>query len=291
MAAPLHKRRRGTGIPTRFARWAAPIESPRIVVAALRRASADVHIGAVAEPLELLCRSLDRESGLRTGPRRAARRRLTEALVRRSELLGASSSTSPPAPLLVAGAPGSPAASRLRRALLEGGFDIGVAGPPRDPDNLEPLLAAGQFDLDWPVPAYSEWLDSSSHASTYSDLSAILAGAGGSPGWTLLGDWTHLEHLPALRQQLPAAVVIRVSDDPATEQRVVIATAIAARRETTGSSDDSTIARYWKWRLDRWRERVDSADPDLTVAAGAIEDDLSEVLAEVSEVAGLCQAG
>jgi hypothetical protein len=72
----------------RVARWAVSIESPAIVVGAMKRSNeSDLDVGPIAEPLEILSRSLDREAGLHALGRIDARRTLRQLLATRARLV------------------------------------------------------------------------------------------------------------------------------------------------------------------------------------------------------------
>jgi len=257
----------------------------------MKRTQTDIEIGTVSEPLELLCRSLDRQADLAALPRRAARRRIVDALVRRAELLAGAPPPPAAEPLVVVGAPGSPRAARLRSALLEANPGLMRPGPPTDPDSLEPLIAAPRFELDWHVPAYAEWLLTADLRPTYRDLRRVSSRITGTETRALLGESMHLEQLAALKAVMPGVAVVRVVDDPAHEDRSAIEAAIAARESSTGHVEASAISRYWTWRMQEWRSRTSDADADLIVPAKRIDSDIAAAVAEVSAAAGLCQAG
>lgn len=263
-----------------------------MVVGAVQRSAADLRIAAVSEPLEVLCRSLEREAELPAPARRAARRRLIDALVRRATLeTTAEGATAAPVvdPLVIAGAPGSLAAMRLRDDLTRRGL-VSVAGPPSDPDLLEAALSSPSFELDWHVPAYAEWLLGADLTETYRAWSRWAAGTrpGARP---LLGSHLHLEHATELSAAMPDATFIRVIADDDVELDEAIRHAVAARRASVGDVDGSTIERYWRWRLDEWRTIATGAAADLVVEAREVRDDLAAVVANVSAVASLCQSG
>lgn len=271
-------------------RWTASLESPALVVAATKRTQTDIEIGTVSEPLELLCRSLDRQADLPALPRRAARRRIVDALVRRACLLAGAPPPPAAEPLVVVGAPGSPRAARLRGALLEATPSLTRLGPPTDPDSLEPLIAAPLFELDWHVPAYAEWLLTADLRPTYRDLLRVSSRIAGTETRALLGESMHLEQLSALRAEMPGAMVVRVVDDPDVEDRSAVAAAIAARESATGRADATAISRYWTWRMKEWRARSSDVEVELTIPAKRIEHDIVGAVADVSAAAGLCKA-
>lgn len=279
---------RRPGIVDRLGRTLVSLESPAVVVAAVKRTSADLGIAAVAEPLEVLCRSLEREADLRAPQRRAARRRLVAALVRRAELLASPPGDSgPAAPLVISAAPGSVAAAALCRRLVESAV-ASPPGPPADTDMLEPLLASPTFELDWHVPAYGEWLMDADLTDAYATLGRIARGTAPGAVRPLLSSWIHAEHTSSLLAALPGAVIVRVESDPESELNEAVRHAVEARRRNDGQLDPATAARYWSWRLET--RRLSDTTSHLTVESAAIDADPDAAVADVCRTISLCQA-
>lgn len=260
-----------------------------MVVAALKEAAgADLDIGRVAEPLELLTRSLDRQAALHRVGRTEARRALVGMLVRRAQVIASASPSPVLGPIVIAGLPGS-AASFLRSLVA---LHPEVAAVPDEDDRLGAGLANICFELRWHVPAYAEWFDGARLDDAYRLLRDSLAteASAAPPVRWLLGSAQHLDRRSELAAAFPDPVIVYVEggEDAVTDTTVELA--LRLRRAASDQVDPEKVHRYVAWRIGRLRDRAASrpgSDGITVVATEELLGNPAGCVRRVAEAAGL----
>lgn len=270
----------------RWARTLVRLDSAAVVVGALKAVpGADLHIRPIAEPLELLTRSLDRQAQLHRAGRLAARRDLEALLVRRALTVGSTPPAATPHPIVVAGLPGSRAS--LLRALL--GLHPEVAAATDEDERMGAGLASICFELRWHVPAYAEWFDGTRLDDAYRLLRDSLDAT--DRRW-LLGSPQHLERLPELASAFGGVVVVRVLGDESTVIASTTELAMRLRHASSGCVSSETVQRYVAWRVRRLVDRamtspVPGGVEVVDVGTHDLLTDPAGTLRQVAEAAGL----
>ena len=242
------------------------LDSAALVVAAMKRSNlVEMDVAPIAERLEILTRSLDREASLTIQGRRDAHRDLVDLLVERARLLDAilhqpRLTTTPfDPPIVLAGLPA--AGLDLLGDLLAADRGLRTPTPP-DLGSLD--LASWEFELRWNVPAYAEWIDRADLTNSYRLARAQLSRSQSSEPaerWVLASP-QHVERTAEIASVFPGATVVRLHRDP-----VVVVTELArdvAERRGSASAvvNPSTIGRYWSWRFGRMAQRaLDAGSP------------------------------
>lgn len=270
----------------RLARAMVRLDSAAVVVGALKEVpGADLDIGPIAEPLELLTRSLDRQAQLHRAGRLAARRDLQALLVRRARTIGATPPEATPHPIVVAGLPGSRAS--LLRALLE--LHPEVSRVADENERMGAGLASICFELRWHVPAYAEWFDGARLDDAYRLLRNSLDAT--DRRW-LLGSPQHLERMSELASTFGELVVVQVGCDETSVIDATTELALRLRHASSRRVNHETVHRYVAWRVRRLLDRA-TTDPlpgGIEVLALRNRDllaDPSGTLRRVVETAGL----
>ncbi len=272
------------------------LESHQVVTRAMRVSGlADFGPMDFAEPLEILCRSLERDAHVHPVGRVRARRRLVDALVaraRQEQLLEERSAIvdAPVAtPIVIIGLPHA-GGSLLRDRLAD---EPGSRAPPTDHDLLAPSLASMEFEVDWHVPAFAEWYDSADLTHAYQRLRTtlqVLDGEGPSDPsdrWVIEG-WQHVEQLGAIANAFPDAVIVQVHRDPDAVLAEWVDTVARRRRESSDRVAPEQLAKYWEWRLDVMLARAThyrAEHPELDVydvAWDELRDDAAGVVERIS---------
>ena len=239
------------------------LDSAALVVAAMKRSNlVDLDVASIAERLEILTRSLDREADLTTRGRVEARHDLVELLVGRAELLDTITrrpqlTTTPfDPPIVLTGLPA--AGVDLLTDLLT--TDPGIRVPaPVDLGTLD--LASWDFEVRWNVPAYAEWFDRADLTDSYRLARAQLGRRqhDDPSGTWLLASPQHLERTDELAAVFPGAVVVRLHRDPVVAVAELARDVTRRRRSSTTTVHPVTIGRYWSWRFERMADRAEAA--------------------------------
>jgi hypothetical protein len=300
-----------------LARYGAPLarrfvslESPALVVGAMRRTDlSEMDVGPIAEPLEILSRSLQREAGLHALGRIAARDRLRGFLATRGRLADLArrrpevvrQSIEPP--IVLAGLPGTGATLLQRLLALDPGLRTlgdsearsplpapASTGGPADARPAERLgddmwlLAVGfgsmLFEAWWNVPAYAEWIDAADLHGAYGtmrDLLAVLQVDRAASRWVLTSP-QHLERLVEITDVFPGATVVHTHGDPAALVPELAARIADRRRRDTFDVAPATIGRYWAWRTERLLAR--SIDQRAAIGTAVLDVRLADLLAD-----------
>jgi len=246
-------------IGRRFARLlpAANLESHDLVTTAVRTGRGDLDLNLLAEPLELICRDLER-AHLRPERRRAARRLLLDALRSESppeqrsargvlnEVHDSQPATAPV--VLVVGLPHS-ATSVVGALEASGHFDSTYLDAERS--YLTPRLRSLEFEQRWHLPSWAEWFEGTDHTACLQPLTRRS-----STRPQLIASWSLMER-PGQLLDDAAGVVVVVRPDEHTVQGLIDET-VRQRHQWADHVDDAAVRRYWRWRLDLMVERFDT---------------------------------
>jgi len=252
----------------RIGRITASLEPHTIVVGALK-AGRTTELGDMgyAEPLDVLCRSLDTEARLTAAGRRTAKRQLIDLLATRART--PTSAEIGPAPIVVCGLPGT-STDALREQL---GVAPGLGRPPGPLHEID--LRSMSFEVRWHVPAYAEWLTGNDPTPHLRWDRAVLAHSNPS-GRSVVGSWVDVERLAAIRSTWPdcSIVIVRPDDWSLTESADIIARSCIDQRRAAGSRTEAdVIERYWRWRIGVMAERLDATIDLADLVVGDLGDD------------------
>ncbi len=282
-------------------RTVAHLDAPSLVVASMKRSPAgELDIGSIAEPLEILTRSLDRQANLHGPGRLGARRQLIASLVRRG-LLASRQSSEPPIgagdhgpAIVIAGLPGAGSVALRRWLTLDA-----IWHPVEDETELfAAALATMDYEVQWHVPAFAEWFDAADLSEPYRFVSGVLSRRRPVPlgtRWVLCSP-QHLERLDELSVGFPGATVVRLHEDHDRALARATALVVGRRRQASRAVDPEAIRRYCAWRIDRalarsqrWADRSDLSV--LDVSRDELRADPGSVVERIYAAAGHDQTG
>lgn len=259
-----------------FANARIHLESHEIVTRALRSSGLEDFDGMdFVEPLEILCRSLDREARLHPRGRLATRRRLVALLTMRARVAQAlrdrPTLTSSPlvAPIVITGLPHSGVAQLHR--LLSASDGLRVLHTGEESALLEASFASLDLDVDWHIPAFSEWYDSADLTGAYQRLASTLRAIDRDrpPRRWLLHAWQHLEQLDALLAAFPDATIVTVHRNLDDGVEAWIAEVCERRARCSDDVEPAKVDRYWRWRLESLARRGAAQRAVAAPATGA----------------------
>lgn len=266
-------------LDNRIGRITASLEAHTIVVGALK-ASRATELGDMgyAEPLEVLCRSLDTEARLTAAGRRMAKRQLTDLLATRART--PTSVEVGPAPIVVCGLPGTSTGAWRDRLAAE----PGLARPSGRLDEID--LRSMGFEVRWHVPAYAEWLAGNDPGPHLRWARAVLAHSGPSAR-SVMGSWVDVERLAPIRSIWPdcSIVVVRPNDWSVAESADAVTRSCIDQRLASGSrAEVDVIERYWRWRIGAMAERLEASIDlaDVVVTDLGENRDLGQMLRKFS---------
>lgn len=254
-----------SGLARRAAARRRELTDHDIAVAAMSRfVRNDIPSELQRQPLALLTSSLSREAALNASGRRWARQRLVELVG--AWPAGSTSTSDLVAPELTAGAPVILAALPATpvNGVLDAlaGVGIEAVGPP---DALSVALHSFDFEMDWHVPTYAEWLHDADFAPLYRWTHSWAATLLPRRSRALLVGPDHLERVADIGRALPSAVIVMIESSlgEATARAV---DAVCARRERHSDAvSRDKVARYLTFRLSTMVDRADRASPNQRI--------------------------